>query len=323
MSVRKLIEIFGKFNSIKSDFCVKNPIEGCLPNQIKKSKNKEQIQHLFNNLAELSKKQIISKQYLQRIINDQSNLLLKSDNFDDLQLWLFLLSSMKRLIESPLKINVLEISGDEIWGTVHPYIDKEPNNIKKIKKDLNTLGLNAKVQKIENEMTGGIVKSVDVNKTNIDENVNHKAKLNRKPPINRIVVDGSNVAREGLNNQHGSAEQLLNTYNTLKNDFGFEDIVIIIGAGLRHHTSDFSKLEPFIKQNIIRAAPAGTSDDFYIIQYAMDNDMLILTNDMYRDFKGKDPEWKEQIEMRRVTFMVNPDDKTISLGQFPDYKKEE
>lgn len=322
-SVRKLIEIFGKFNSIKSDFCVKNPIEGYLPNQIKKSKNKEQIQHLFNNLAELSEKQIVSKQYLRRVINDQSNLLLKFDNFDDLQLWLFLLSSMKRLIESPLKINVLEISGDEIWGTVHPYIDKEPNNIKKIKKDLNTLGLNAKVQKFENEITSSIVKSVDVNKTNIDENVNQKTKLNRKPPINRIVVDGSNVAREGLNNQHGSAEQLLNAYNTLKNDFGFEDIVIIIGAGLRHHTSDFSKLEPFIKQNIVRAAPAGTSDDFYIIQYAMDNDMLILTNDMYRDFKGKDPEWKEQIEMRRVTFMVNPDDKTISLGQFPDYKKEE
>jgi len=322
-SVRKLIETYNKFNSIKSDFYVKNPMEGYLPNQIKKSKNKEQIQHLLNNLADLSKKQIISKQYLQRIINDQSNILLKSDNFEDLQLWLFLLSSTKRLIESPLKINILEISGDKIWDTVHPHIDKEPNHIKKIKKDLTILGLNAKVQKIENEITGNIVKSVDVNKINVNKNVNQKTKLNKMLPINRIVVDGSNVAREGLNDQHGSAEQLLNAYNTLKNDFGFKNIVIIIGAGLRHHTSDFSKLEPLIKQNIIRVAPAGTSDDFYIIQYAVDNDMLILTNDMYRNFKDKDSEWKTQIEMRRVTFMVNPEDKTISLGQFPNYKKEE
>lgn len=322
-NVRKLIEIYNKFSSIKSDFYAQNSIESYLPNQIKKSKNKEQIQHLVNNLADLSKKQIISKQYLQRVINDQSNLLLKSDNFDDLQLWLFLLSSIKRLIESSLKINVLDISGDKIWNTVHQHIDKEPNNIKKIKKDLTVLGLNAKVQKIENEIASNIVKSVDVNKTNVDKNVNQKTKLNKMPPINRIVVDGSNVAREGLNNQHGSAQQLLNAYNSLKNDFGFKDIVIIIGAGLRHHTSDYSKLEPFIKQNIIRTAPAGTSDDFYIIQYAIDNDMLILTNDMYRDFKEKYSEWKEQIEMRRVTFMVNPENKTISLGQFSDYKKEE
>lgn len=322
-SVHKLIEIYSKFSSMKSDFCVKNPIEGYLPNQIKKSKNKEQIQHLFNSLAELSKKQIISRQYLQRVINDQSNLLLKSDNFDDLQLWLFLLSSMKRSIELPQKINVLEISGDKIWDTVHPHIEKEPNKINEIKKDLNILGLNAKVQKIDNEITSSTVKSVDVNKTAIDKNVNHKAKLNRKPPINRIIVDGSNVAREGLKDQQGSSNQLLNAYNTLKDDFGFEEIVIIIGAGLRHHTSDFDKLEPFIEQKIIRTAPAGTSDDFYIIQHAMDNDMLILTNDMYRDFKEKYPEWKEQIEMRRVTFMVNPDDKTVKLGQFPDFKKEE
>lgn len=322
-SAHKLIEIYTKFNSIKSNFCVKNPIEDYLPKQIKKSENKDQIQNLINNLAELSKKQIISNQYLQRAVENESNLLLESGNFDDLQLWLFLLSSMKRLIESPQKTKLLDISGDMIWDMVHLYIEKEPNKINKIKKDLDIIGLNDKVQKIQNEITSDTVKSIDLNKTAIDKNVNQKTRLNRKPPINRIVVDGSNVAREGLNNQQGSAQQLLNAYNILKNDFGFEDVAIIIGAGLKHHTSDFDKLEPFIKQKIILTAPAGTSDDFYIIQHATDNDMLILTNDMYRDFKEKYPEWKEQIEMRRVTFMVNPDDKTVRLGQFPDYKMEE
>jgi hypothetical protein len=301
---------------------MKNPVGDYLPNKIEKSENKGQIQNLINNLAELNKNQVINNQYLQKMVGDQLNHLVKSEKFEDLQLWLFLLSSLKRSVESPQKTKVFEISGDEIMNIIYPHIEKEPHKINKIKKDLDTLGLSDKVTKLEKEVGKGTDNSLGPNKKVADENSSKKRKLNKKPPISRIVVDGSNVARAGLKDGQGSAEQLINVYNSLKKYYGFDGIVILIGAGLRHHTPDFEKLKPYIDNNVVREAPAGTSDDFYIIQFALDNDMLILTNDMYRDFKEKHLELKGQIDMRRVTFMINPDG-SLSLGEFPNYKKEE
>jgi hypothetical protein len=241
------------------------------------------------------------------VISEQSKLLSEFQDYEGIKLWLFLLSRVKRSIESPLKTNILEISNDEIWDIIYPYIKTEPNRIIKIKKDLEALGLNDNVQKFENELNSEALKNPDVN---------------IKPPINRIIVDGSNVAREGLNNEQGSAIQLINVYNTLKEYYKFDAIVVIIGAGLRYKTPDFDTLKPYIEQKIIRQAPAGTSDDFFIINYAIDNNTLILTNDMYREFKEKYPKLKEEIEKRRVTFMINPDNGSLSLGQFPDYKND-
>jgi len=301
---------------------MKNPVGDYLPNKIEKSENKGQIQNLINNLAELNKNQVINNQYLQKMVGDQSNHLVKSEKFEDLQLWLFLLSSVKRSVESPQKTKVFEISGDEIWNIIYPHIEKEPHTINKIKKDLDALGLSDKVTKFEKEVGKGTDNSLGTNKKVADENTSKKRKLNKKPPISRIVVDGSNVARAGLKDGQGSAEQLIIVYNSLKKDYGFDGIVILIGAGLRHHTPDFEKLKQYIDNDVVREAPAGTSDDFYIIQFALDNDMLILTNDMYRDFKEKHLELKGQIDMRRVTFMINPDG-SLSLGEFPNYKKEE
>ena len=321
--VRKLIEIYNKFKNIKPDFYMKNSIYDYLPNQVKKCENKEQIQHLITNLAELSKNKIIDNRYLQKIIRIQSNILSESNNFDDLQKWLFLLLSVKRLIESPQKTKVLEISTDKIWNTIYPLIDKDPNKIKKIQKDLNALGLSDKLKKIEKETDIKTINAIETNKTGADKNTRKKTKIINKSPISKIIVDGSNVARAGLKDSQGSAKQLINVYKSLKEDYEFNEIAIIIGAGLRHHTPDFEKLEPYIENDIVRQAPAGTSDDFYIIQFAIDNDMLILTNDMYREFKEKYPELKTDIEMRRITFMVNPDNESVTLGQFPEYKKEE
>ncbi len=151
--------------------------------------------------------------------------------------------------------------------------------------------------------------------------MNKKRKLNRKPPISRIVVDGSNVARADLKDGQGSAEQLINAYTSLQRDYDFDEIIIIIGSGLRWYTPDFEKLNYFIDSKVVREAPAGEDDDFFIIQFALDNDMLILTNDRFVDWKARYPELEVQIEMRRVAFMIKPDG-SLSLGKFPDYKKE-
>lgn len=159
-----------------------------------------------------------------------------------------------------------------------------------------------------------------LNYHNEDENIVPKSdnsKLLENPPIKKIIIDGSNVARQNFENGVGSAKQLLQAYHDLKNIYGFESIIIFIGAGLRHKTPDFDLLEPFIKNKIIQQTPAGASDDKYIIEFAKDKDMLIMTNDFYKEFRRKGPDWEKEISMRRTTYMIDQETKSFRL-QFPD-----
>ena len=48
-------------------------------------------------------------------------------------------------------------------------------------------------------------------------------------------------------------------------------------------TDDTDLIEFFVSQNLLSVVPAGENDDFYIIEYAKNNNGYILSNDLFED----------------------------------------
>lgn len=44
------------------------------------------------------------------------------------------------------------------------------------------------------------------------------------------------------------------------------------------------------------------NDDWFIVKLAYESDGIIVSNDMYRDLKGREPEWKRFIEERLLMY---------------------
>lgn len=147
-----------------------------------------------------------------------------------------------------------------------------------------------------------------------------------RPPIDRIVVDGSNISCYGMESGIADFTQLLSVYRQLSSKYGFHQVKVIIGPGMRHKEGPkpfewlemkFNTEKDRRKTTVFYQAPAGASDDAFIINFAIENDYLILTNDRYLDHKMARPNDRSEIDRRLVKYMVI--DENLSITGFPAY----
>lgn len=150
--------------------------------------------------------------------------------------------------------------------------------------------------------------------------------ISLRPPIDRIVLDGSNVSCYGMESGIADFAQLLSVYRQLLSKYGFSQVKVIIGPGMRHKEGPkpfewlemkFNTEKDRRKATVFYQAPAGTSDDAFIINFAIENDYLILTNDRYLDHKTARPRDRSEIDRRLVKYMVI--DGNLSITGFPAY----
>lgn len=119
-----------------------------------------------------------------------------------------------------------------------------------------------------------------------------------KFPSNTIIVDGSNVAwDEPTPNNKASLENLLDCINELKKA-GFAKITVIVDAALRYQVEDTKKFDKAAKQGYFKVLPAKVSGDLFILRLSQETEAMILTNDLFKEFRENFP----FIDERRVPF---------------------
>lgn len=308
---KEISSLKNAFQAFDDIFNIDTLIRENFPSNVTMASDKSQIQTLFNNLISLRKAGIIQISFIESILEKEFDLLKRSDDLENTPVGLFLLANMKREFS---KEKSLQISSDDVWKYVYPYLLSGEKARKKIDGDLRFLGLKEQLQKYDENLK-------NVKSNFFDEREKPESQLILDtPPIKRIIIDGSNVARQDHKKGEGSIKQLLQAYHDLKDKYGFEDVTIIVGAGLRHDVPDFEELQPYIDKKIASQAPAGVSDDKFIIQRAIEKDLMIMTNDLYREFRDLDPMYAKEIQRRRTAYMIDPDTGSFTL-QFPNYEE--
>ncbi|MHA1336197.1 MAG: NYN domain-containing protein [Promethearchaeota archaeon] len=122
-----------------------------------------------------------------------------------------------------------------------------------------------------------------------------------------FILDGSNIARNNLNSKRASIKDVLKCKRRLQ-EYGIpeKNIFIIFGAGLRHYLSPKDEIlyNEIIKERNINQAPAGCDDDWFIINYAIENNSYIITNDRYLDYRGKSDCYDSFIESHLIHYTI-------------------
>ncbi len=83
---------------------------------------------------------------------------------------------------------------------------------------------------------------------------------------------------------------------------------VVVSAALRHRVDDPVGLVEFMKQDDVAEAPAERSDDFFVIQLALERKAFIVSNDRFNDWKKANPDLAQEIENRRVALTFIDDD---------------
>lgn len=115
---------------------------------------------------------------------------------------------------------------------------------------------------------------------------------------NQIIVDGSNVAWDSPTPNHrANLNNLLAAIDHLKK-IGFSNITVVVDAALRYQVEDKEKFDLASRDGLIKVLPAKVSGDLFILRLSNQTGALILTNDLFREFREEFP----FIDTRRVPF---------------------
>lgn len=123
-----------------------------------------------------------------------------------------------------------------------------------------------------------------------------------------VVIDGSNVAHNSAGNTDGKV--LISNIIIMVKELqrrGFTDITVITDASLKHRVEDKENLIDLKEIATCLEAPAETSADIFIIQYVKHDHCLLVSNDVFREWKIIDPWIAQNIDYYRIAFMIKGD----------------
>jgi hypothetical protein len=124
----------------------------------------------------------------------------------------------------------------------------------------------------------------------------------------KVVLDGSNVAHAARGNSKAipMVGNMVKVVNKLK-EKGFTEITIIADASLRHRLADKERMEELEHICDYRIAPAETAADVFLIEFVKTEGCLLVTNDIFREWKLRDKWVAENIDYYKMAFMIEGD----------------
>ncbi len=119
-------------------------------------------------------------------------------------------------------------------------------------------------------------------------------------PYDTVILDGSNIAWEEKNADN---KPKLNNIETMINKLSranFKKIITVADAALRYQIDDQKKLDRLVKEGAIKMLPARVDGDKFILRLAEEENGMIISNDMFKEFREQAP-W---IDERRIPYTI-------------------
>lgn len=120
-----------------------------------------------------------------------------------------------------------------------------------------------------------------------------------------VLIDGSNVAHNSNSNNRSDAKlsNLITMVKFLKQK-GFQEITIIADASLRHKVTDKQNFETLEKEAFYYVAPAETTADSFLLALVKSKHSLLVSNDVFREYRIRDPWIAANIDYFKLTFLI-------------------
>ncbi len=119
-------------------------------------------------------------------------------------------------------------------------------------------------------------------------------------PLETVILDGSNIAWEekSLSNkpQINNIEAMINRLSRAN----FKKIVTVADAALRYQIDEQKRLDRLVKEGAMKMLPARVDGDKFILRLAEEENAMIVSNDMFKEFRETAP-W---IDERRIPYTI-------------------
>lgn len=157
----------------------------------------------------------------------------------------------------------------------------------------------------EEQATAFLQKSTEVKKYGIYDSDGEFFEINNMKD-RKVIIDGSNVAHNSNAAANGKPRvaNILLMVDFLKTK-GFEEIMVINDAALKHRLADADKLDELKEKAVYMEAPKENPADLFIIQYVKMHHCLLVSNDVFREWKIRDPWVADNIDFYRLSFLIN------------------
>ena len=138
----------------------------------------------------------------------------------------------------------------------------------------------------------GIAKKAQLSRDRIFPELNY--------PFETAILDGSNIAWEEKNSSNkpkiANVEAMINRLSRAN----FKKIITVADAALRYQIDEQKRLDQLVKEGAIKMLPARVDGDKFILRLADEENAMIISNDMFKEFREEAP-W---IDERRIPYTI-------------------
>ena len=119
-------------------------------------------------------------------------------------------------------------------------------------------------------------------------------------PLETVILDGSNIAWEEKSHSNkpkiNNIEAMINRLSRAN----FKKIVTVADAALRYQIDEQKRLDRLVKEGAMKMLPARVDGDKFILRLAEEENAMIVSNDMFKEFRESAP-W---IDERRIPYTI-------------------
>ena len=118
----------------------------------------------------------------------------------------------------------------------------------------------------------------------------------------KVIVDLTNILMTDLDqDQNMKTQDILLIRDQIVSE-GF-DPILVTDANTLHHVNDEGRFRKFVKEGVIKQAPAGRKADIFVLKLARKQNCKFITNDKYSDTEYREEFGKIWIKENRITFI--------------------